>query len=657
MFRSLKITLLLSHTGIILLTNLLLANVSYFYLLNTLEKSQQHNLEFITKQAAQTISSYVKNKADLLERISGGQEVINYSINFREAALASYLAEFHSSFPDLSFINAQGIEELRVTDGEIAQNVADYSSKPLFTKSLAHPNKVLIFHKEPTHQTKEPALLLAIAKHQYFEDRFAGLLLGSLPYRKIAQSLADISFSTTGYLLLSDRTGNVITISHPSSPASAKQISISPIADEKTSSDLFAPQDPDRLPSFQHTTVRGIDSLVAATFIPELRWTVISVLPHAEFMQQVTKLRIGFIILFVIFFAIASFLSYILSNGITMPLARLTQAAKAISQGNLSEIIDIKSRDEIGKLIGSFNTMTRNLQETTISRDYFNTILSSMQESLIVLGSDGKIETINNSTIIMLGYEKHELTGKPLEFILKKDEAAASCPFSNLDEGEILRECELIYLTKWGREIPVHFSASPMKNSKGEIYGIVCLAINISRRKKMEMALRQSEAKLREIAITDELTSLLNRRGFMTMATKQLQVAKRQEGHVFLMYADVDNLKWVNDHLGHHAGDQVLMETADLLRSTFRDSDTIARLGGDEFAVLLIDPADEKTVTSRLEKNLQARNSLEQRSYALSMSIGVVRYDPEHPSSIEELMNRADNLMYECKQQKKLGIE
>ncbi|MBU4260350.1 MAG: diguanylate cyclase [Proteobacteria bacterium] len=653
MFRSLKITLLLSHTGIILLTNLLLASVSYFYLINTLENNQKQYLEFITRHTVQTVNSYIKNKADLLERISAGQEVINYSINFREPALASYLAGFHSSFPNLSFINEQGIEKLRVTDGEIAQNVADYSHSSFFSKCLAQPNKILIFPNEPAKQTKEPVLQLAIAKHQYFEDRFAGLLLATLPYRKIAASLADIRFSAAGFLLVNDENGNIITITHPSTHASAEQISISRAKEEKEFPPVFTAKDPKLIPSFLRASVRGIDSFVATTFIPELRWTVMTVLPHEEFMQQVKKLQVSFIILFIIFFALASLLSYILANGITMPLARLSRAARAIAQGNLNEIIAINSRDEIGKLIGSFNIMTRNLQETTISRDYFNTILSSMQECLIVLGQDGKIETINNSTIVMLGYEKHELTGKPLEFILKKDEAMASCPFSNLDEGEILRECELIYLTKWGREIPVHFSASPMKNSKGDIYGIVCLAINISRRKKMEMALRQSEAKLREIAITDELTSLLNRRGFRAMAAKQLQMAKRQEGNVFLMYADVDNLKWVNDHLGHHAGDQVLIEIADLLRATFRDSDTIARLGGDEFAVLLIDPADEKSVINRLEKNLRAKNNLEQRSYELSLSIGVVRYDPEHPSSIEELMNRADNLMYECKQRKK----
>jgi diguanylate cyclase (GGDEF)-like protein len=192
-----------------------------------------------------------------------------------------------------------------------------------------------------------------------------------------------------------------------------------------------------------------------------------------------------------------------------------------------------------------------------------------------------------------------------------------------------------------------------MRDNKGDTYGIVCLAINISKRKKMEESLRQSETKLRELAITDELTSLLNRRGFMAMATRQLLVAKRQEENIFLIFGDVDNLKWVNDNLGHQAGDQVLIETARLLRQTFRDSDIIARLGGDEFAVLLVDPTDEKTVMSRLDANMRERNRIAGRSYNLSMSTGMVRYNPEQPQSIEELMSQADTLMYECKQKRK----
>ena len=655
MFHSLKITLLLSHTGIILLTNLLLASVSYYYLIDSLETRQQEHLEFIVHHAVESIDGYIKIKSDTLERIAESPEIINYTTNYREAALAAYLAAFHNSFPGISFINEQGMEELRVVDGEIAQNVHDFKASPIFSKALGQPNMVILAADAPEPHGKEPVLRLALAKYQYFEDRFVGLLLASMPYRQIAESLTDIKVGADGYLLVRDNLGNLMTIPHPLRRGAGEIVTVSRLTDKDAPSAFSAAPGQAQGATFQKVVLGGRESFMASAVIPELQWTVMTVLPHEEFLQQVKKLRIGFIILFAFFFVLASLLSYVLANGITMPLARLTRAAKAISQGNLREIIDIKSRDEIGRLIGSFNTMTRNLQATTISRDYFNTILTSMQESLIVLGPDGCIQTINRATSSMLGYEKEELAGKHIEFILKKTESTEDCPFDTLTQGEILRECELIYRTRWGQEIPVLFSASPMRNSEGEMYGIVCLAINIARRKKTEEALRQSEAKLREIAITDELTSLLNRRGFMTMAVRQLQVAKRQEENIFLMFADVDNLKWVNDHLGHHAGDQVLMETADIFRHTFRDSDIIARLGGDEFAILLVDPTDEKNVISRLEQNMAHRNKSEGRLYELSMSIGVVRYDPENPASIEEMMNQADTLMYDRKQKKKQG--
>ncbi|MBI5557830.1 MAG: diguanylate cyclase [Deltaproteobacteria bacterium] len=656
MFHSLKITLLLSHTGIILFTNILLASVSYHYIHSSLETSQKEHLTFIADHAARSINNFLAARADLLDRIADGQEIVHYSTNYRETALASYLAGFHHSFPNLSFINERGVEEMRIIDGEISQNFQDFSQSLFFKKTLSHPNKALIFQDEMFNNPKAPALKLAIAKFRYSENKFAGMLLATLPYEKIAESLTDIKIGENGYLAVSDALGNIMSLSNQPSLGSVGKVMFCLAKEEEGPANLFAPPAQEGQPGFLRVPVRGVDSFVAKAYIQEPRWTILAILPHEEFMRQVKKMRLGFLYLFITFFILASILSYLLSKGITLPLSRLTQAAKGIAQGNLSEIAVIKSQDEIGRLIGSFNVMTRNLKETTISRDYFNTILSSMQESLVVLGHDGAIEMINNSTSAMLGYELHELAGRPLGFILKQDEAAVNCPFSNLAEGEIIRECELSYRTKWGKEIPVHFSASPMRDSKGEIYGIVCLAINISKRKKMEESLRQSETRLREIAITDELTSLLNRRGFMTMATRQLLVAKRQEENIFLIFADVDNLKGVNDNMGHHAGDQVLIETAQLLRQTFRDSDIIARLGGDEFAVLLVDPTDEKTVMSRLDANMEERNRVAGRSYNLSMSTGMVRYDPEYPQSIEELMNQADTLMYECKQKRKRGI-
>lgn len=95
--------------------------------------------------------------------------------------------------------------------------------------------------------------------------------------------------------------------------------------------------------------------------------------------------------------------------------------------------------------------------------------------------------------------------------------------------------------------------------------------IDISDRKK-------AEARLHELSVTDDMTSLYNRRGFLLLAEKQVRIADRQPGELFILYADCDRLKMVNDGLGHKVGDQLIRETADVLRDTFRQADIVGPL-------------------------------------------------------------------------------
>lgn len=178
--------------------------------------------------------------------------------------------------------------------------------------------------------------------------------------------------------------------------------------------------------------------------------------------------------------------------------------------------------------------------------------------------------------------------------------------------------------------------------------GAIITSVDITERKRLE-------AKLHEASISDELTALFNRRGFMTMAEKQLRIANRTNSEMFLLYADLDNLKWINDHLGHKTGDQALIEAAAVLRDTFRQSDVIGRLGGDEFAVLLTSTGmdSEHSTIARLNEHVQLKNRQKARLYDLSISTGIVRYDPETPCTIEDLLSKADKLMYACKNLKK----
>jgi diguanylate cyclase (GGDEF)-like protein len=165
---------------------------------------------------------------------------------------------------------------------------------------------------------------------------------------------------------------------------------------------------------------------------------------------------------------------------------------------------------------------------------------------------------------------------------------------------------------------------------------------NITERKRME-------AEMREMSLRDLLTDLYNRRGFITLAEQQIRAADRTRRAMLLMFIDCDGLKWINDTLGHKEGDKALIETANVLRQTFRKSDIIARLGGDEFAVLAIDAAsyiNPEDFPKRLQQNIDAGNAKEARLYKLAMSWGTTVYDPGSPLSLDELMSSADKRMY-----------
>jgi len=162
--------------------------------------------------------------------------------------------------------------------------------------------------------------------------------------------------------------------------------------------------------------------------------------------------------------------------------------------------------------------------------------------------------------------------------------------------------------------------------------------------------LTADDRELRYLALTDDLTCLYNRRGFVAAATQQLKLARRNARGLVLFFCDIDNLKTINDSYGHREGDLAIVRAAGALQQTFRDSDILARLSGDEFAVLALETStqSQEAILRRLEKNLKKSNANQFR-YEMSLSVGLSRFDPKHPVSLGELMAQADQAMYEQK--------
>jgi diguanylate cyclase (GGDEF)-like protein len=178
---------------------------------------------------------------------------------------------------------------------------------------------------------------------------------------------------------------------------------------------------------------------------------------------------------------------------------------------------------------------------------------------------------------------------------------------------------------------------------------------DVTTRESNKDLLQRQADELRALSLVDELTGLYNRRGFLTLATQQLKLCDRSKRWAMVIFVDLDGMKRINDELGHEFGDQALIETASVLRQCFRYSDVVARLGGDEFVVLAVeaDPPTGELVTVRLYDKLAEINRKPGRAYQLDFSVGIAPYDPEKSEMVEEVLARADSLMYESKRQRK----
>lgn len=159
--------------------------------------------------------------------------------------------------------------------------------------------------------------------------------------------------------------------------------------------------------------------------------------------------------------------------------------------------------------------------------------------------------------------------------------------------------------------------------------------------------LESAHEEISRLSVTDELTGLNNRRGFYLLAEQQLRGAHDLGHNCVLAFLDVDGLKRVNDEHGHDAGDALIKDVAEVLRGMRREPDIVARLGGDEFCVMVTERGGgTAAVKERLAEAFRAFNETSDRPYRISASIGLVQAPVAEHATVDQLLARADELMY-----------
>lgn len=206
------------------------------------------------------------------------------------------------------------------------------------------------------------------------------------------------------------------------------------------------------------------------------------------------------------------------------------------------------------------------------------------------------------------------------------------------------------------------YAGCPIKSLSGSRLGTLCIIDGKSRvfsKQDLEFlkdlaSMVERELAFIELATIDELTGLSNRRGFMTNARYIINLCDRQQISCSLIFIDLNGFKNINDKFGHAEGDRALADFANLIKSSFRNSDILARLGGDEFVVLLTDTSKSSAeiAMSKFQKSIDDYFAAANHGYSISCSYGIVGSDLNQHMSIEKLLDDADSLMYEHKSQK-----
>lgn len=327
----------------------------------------------------------------------------------------------------------------------------------------------------------------------------------------------------------------------------------------------------------------------------------------------------------------------------SLRIRRLRDEAEKLRDADFGNRLPDGQRDELDELASVFNDMRDKLRLTTLSRDYVDSILSSMNDAIIVTSADGLIKRINRATTELLGYDAEELLHTSIDLFVntKKSGSLVDEPTSGLPR-------EAFFVDRSGAQIPVSFTCSLLEGQEAETGDRIFAAQNITERRK-------AEKRIRYLARIDPLTKIPNRMQFQHLLQRSIARARRSQQSLCIFYLDLDGFKDINDTFGHLAGDTALETVAERLTAALPDHAVVGRLAGDEFAVI-INPAaagesarqDIQRLARRILDRLAEPYFIQEYEVFLSASMGIAYY-PQDASNVIDLIRNADAALYAAK--------
>ena len=263
--------------------------------------------------------------------------------------------------------------------------------------------------------------------------------------------------------------------------------------------------------------------------------------------------------------------------------------------------------------------------------------------------TEGRMLSVNPAALRVLGFRQEEVVGRSIGKLLEPELRPAFDAYMREVLNSGLAEGYIRLRTRAGTPLTFRYHNILITDGRTGRY-VLGHAQDVTE-------LLEAQAKLRMVSLTDDLTGLYNRRGFMELAKQQL----RLEAHsgtargLTLMFADMDGLKEINDIHGHEAGSEAIAELAAILKTSVRSADIVARYGGDEFVPLASGSPEEipEKLFARRGAACEAFTRPSRKPYTLACSIGISAVEVTSPEAFEAFLHEADLRMYEEKKRKK----